>query len=164
MTTEPQPQSVEEQQKILLAQHANDVNAIIDIGRQHFGSAVFDEASQAVGEALGEGRVQEFMAIARQFDRPHELVIHLAGNEKQLKGLAKLSPARMTVELARIEAQMSSHGHVNTGADPAWKNPSTRSGRVSDEDWAASYGEGLSEKQFDKEFWRRQEARAKRRF
>jgi hypothetical protein len=77
--------------------------------------------------------------------------------------LAKMSPARQAVEIARIESRMSSNGHVSTGADRAWTNPSTRSGRVSDEDWKRSYGANLSDEQFNKEFDRRMQERGGRR-
>jgi hypothetical protein len=139
-----------------------DIDGIIEVGRAHFGAAGFDEASQVVAETLGD-KTNAVMDTLRQFDKPHEVIAHLANNEGQLKALAKLSPARQAIEIARIEAQMASNGHVNTGADPLWKTPAVRSGRVSDEDWSRSFGEGLSERQFDKEFWRRQEERAKRR-
>ena len=38
-----------------------------------FGAAQFDEASRAVTDALGE-RAQGLMTVAREFDRPHELM------------------------------------------------------------------------------------------
>jgi hypothetical protein len=141
---------------------AKDIDGIIEIGRAHFGAAGFDEASQVVAETLGD-KTNSLMDTLRQFDRPHEVIAHLSNNESQLKALAKLNPARQAIEIARIEAQMASNGHVNTGADPLWKTPAVRSGRVSDEDWSRSFGEGLSEKQFDREFWRRQDARNSRR-
>jgi hypothetical protein len=159
----PARQTPVDPERMAEAQHAIDVGEIIEIGRKHFGTATFDEASDTVAKALGGGKIQHFMNIARQFDRPHELVNHLAGNERQLQELAKMSPARQIVELGRIEARMAPHGHVPTGADPLWKTPAVRNSRVSDEDWGRSYGEGMSDKAFDKEFWRRQEQRAKRR-
>ena len=139
-----------------------DIDGIIEVGRAHFGSAGFDDASHVVAEALGD-KTQAVMDTLRHFDKPHEVIAHLANNEAQLKALAKLTPARQAIEIARIEAQISSNGHVNTGADPLWKTPAVRSGRVSAEDWSRSFGEELSEKQFDKEFWRHQEARGSRR-
>jgi hypothetical protein len=57
---------------------------------------------------------------------PHEIIAHLANNEPQLKAFAKLSTARQLTELARIEAQMTSNGHVNTGSEPLWKKPEIR--------------------------------------
>jgi hypothetical protein len=72
--------------------------------------------------------------------------------------LAKLSPARQAVEISRIEAQMAPHGHVNTGTDRLWKSPAVR-GRISDEDWARTAGEGLSDAAWNREFDRRMKER-----
>jgi hypothetical protein len=140
---------------------AKDIDQIVEVGRTQFGNAGFDDASQVVAETLAD-KTNAVMATIAQFDRPHEIIAHLANNEPQLKALAKLSPARQAVELARIEAQMTSNGHVNTGAEPLYKQPALRSGRVSDEDWSRSFGEGLSDAQWFKQFDRRQASKGRR--
>jgi CO/xanthine dehydrogenase Mo-binding subunit len=137
-----------------------DIRDIVEIGRTHFSTATFDDQSQTVADVLGDKKNQVLQILA-EFDRPHEVIAHLAQNEAQLKKLATLSPARQVIEIGKIEARLSSS--VNTGADPLWKTPAVRSGRVSDADWKTSFGEGLDDKRFDKEFWRRQEERGKRR-
>jgi hypothetical protein len=156
------PQTEEAQQAILLAQHAREVNDIIEIGHTHYGRAQFDEASAAVAAGLGN-KAQQFMAQVRGFDKPHEIVTHLADNPSRLEALAKLSPEQMGTEIARIEAQMSPHGRPAFGADPAWKNPAVKSGRVSDMDWKTTGGANLSDAQWHAEYDRRQEQRNKRR-
>lgn len=155
------PQYIEAQNRIAAETHAREVDQIIEIGRNQFGAANFDDAADVVAKKLGP-RSQEFMAIARQFDRPHEIVAHLANNESRLDQLSKLSTERQIIELGRIEAQFAPHGNVNTGADPLWKTPAVRSGRVSDEEWSRHAGEGLSERQWAREFDRRMAERSKR--
>lgn len=139
---------------------AKDINDIVEIGRTHFGSATFDELSQVVADGLGD-KTQGVMHLVSQFDRPVEIIAHLANNERQLQAIAKLSPARQAVELARIEAQIAPQ-RANVGADPLWKSPTVRSGRVSDQDWKANLGEGLSDSQWNWEFDRRQAEKRRR--
>jgi hypothetical protein len=137
-----------------------DIDGIIEVGHAHYGKAGFDDAAQVVATAVGN--TDPLMDTLRQFDRPHEIIAHLANNETQLKALAKLTPARQAVELARIEARMTSNGHVNTGADPLWKTPAVRTGRVSDVDWKTSYGEGLDDRRWNAEFDRREREKSRR--
>jgi hypothetical protein len=98
------------------------------------------------------------MLALRQFDKPHDVLVHLANNPQRLKQIAKLNTARQVVELARVESQLSSFGHTQTGADPAWKLPSAKGGRVSDDEWHAG-GDNLSDSKWHAEFDRRQRER-----
>jgi hypothetical protein len=95
-------------QQMEIAEHYKDVNAIVDLGRERYGSRSFDEASEVVGGALGP-EVPAFMAAIREFDAPDAVVMHLADNEAQLRALAKMSTAQKIVEIARIsDSPMSS--------------------------------------------------------
>jgi hypothetical protein len=143
--------------QMALAEHQREVNAIVEVGQANYGNAVFDEASQVVAAELGD-RVGDVMLALRQFDKPADILVHLSNNPNRLKQLAKLNPARQVVELARIEAQMTSNGHTDTGADPAWKLPSAKGGRVSDEEWHSG-GDNLSDQKWHKEFDRRMKER-----
>src|ERR1700744_5724557 len=105
MTPEEAEQLQAKYAKSPQADLAKDVDTIIETGRVHFGNAGFDDASQVVAEALGD-KTTAVMDTLRQFDRPHEMLVHLANNEQRLKAFAKLSPARQAIELARIEARM----------------------------------------------------------
>jgi hypothetical protein len=141
-------------------QHFKECEEIVEHGRAVHGNTSFDEASQIVGGAFKDtDAVQSFMGSLRQFDKPAEMIMHLANNEGQLKALAKLSPARQAVELARIESRFASHGHVSTGGERDWKRAETRSGRVSDEDWSRHAGSNLTDTQWSREFDRRMAAR-----
>ncbi|HEY8006033.1 MAG TPA: hypothetical protein VIE66_04350 [Methylocella sp.] len=158
---QPDQQLMEAAQAIALQTHAKELGEIIELGRTEFGTGNFDDASQIVADKLGP-RTQEAVAMLRQFDFPHRLVAELANAPEKLEKLAKMPAGRLAAELARIESRMTSNGHAITGADPAWKGPTVR-GRVSDADWKKSFGEGMSEAAFDKEFRRRQAGRAARR-
>jgi hypothetical protein len=146
------------QQQMAFALHQKEVNAIVEVGQENYGKAVFDQAAETVAAELGD-RVPDVMLALRQFDKPADILVHLADNPTRLKHLAKLNSARQVVELARVEAQLTSHGHTDTGADPAWKLPSAKGGRVSDEEWHSG-GDNLSDQKWHKEFDRRQKERA----
>lgn len=148
-------------QQLLQAQIAKDAQEIVEVGQSHFGRSVFDEASQVVAEKLGT-RVPEFMSIASQFDKPHEIIAHLSNNLDQAEALAKMPAARMATEMARIEGRLSSYGHVSTGAQPYWKQPEARTGRVPDSEWARGGGDNLSDAAWHKEFDRRMRERSGR--
>jgi len=158
-------QLVAEAQRIQQAQiqeHAREVNEIYEMGEQEYGAAPFAESSQIFADKTGD-RKHELLAMMRSMEDPAALITHLANNEQQLERLAKLSPDRQRTELSRIEAQMSSHGHVSTGPAPRWKQPAARTGRVSDSDWKTTYGANLTDAQWHKEFDRRMAEKAKRR-
>jgi hypothetical protein len=137
-----------------MSQLCKEVDGIIDVGRANFGSRSFDDASQVVAEVLGQ-KSQGVMDILRGFDKPHDVIMHLAQNEGALKQLAKLSPQRQAIEISRIEGQLSPYGHVATGAEPAWKQPEARRGRASDDNWRTTGGHGLSDAAWSREHDRR---------
>ena len=151
---------LEKQQK----QHFSECEEIVKAGRERHGPMSFDEASQAVGAALGSTEaVQQFMRTLRQFDAPDDVIMHLANNEGRLKELAKLPAARQAVEIARIESQQAPYGHRATGHERAWKVPESRSGRISEEQWAKTGGAELTDEQFSKAFDKHMAARSKSR-
>lgn len=143
-------------------EYQHDVDKIIEVGRAHFGNKTFDENSAIVAEtAGGSEKVPDLMNVLRHFDRPADLIQHLAGNEDQAKQIARLSPERKAVALAGIAQQL---GHTTAiGATPAYKRPETLSGRMSDEDWNQGGSDLLTDAQFHREADRRAAERAKRR-
>jgi hypothetical protein len=158
MSENPGPPNLEEQVRL-----AKDIDAIVDAGRGSYGARSFDEASQVVAEALGP-QTPQAMAILRGFDAPHDVIMHLAGNAGRLAQFSKLPVERQAVEISRIEAQMSSHGHVSTGAVPHWRTPEARHGRVSDDEWRTTGGANLKDdKAWSREFDRRMVERNKNR-
>jgi len=154
LTAEEQLRHMQAQQSMGMAQHHKEVGEIIELGQNSYGKKDFDEASQVVADVLGEKAVN-LMALVRGFDHPAEIVMHLAGNEQRLKDFAKLRPEQQGTELFRIEAQMSPFGQVRSGADPAWKDPEIRKGRVSDGEWSQNGGANLSDAQWHREYDRR---------
>lgn len=150
------------QHQMASAEHNRETGQIVEQGRRDFGTQTFDDASQVVAGALGE-RTPDIMLALRQFDNPAEIVMHLGGNEAQLKAIAKMPTAQQIVELARIEARLSSEHVPSAGALPKWKSEGARTGRVSDTDWGQNFGANLSERAWHKEFDRRQSARNERR-
>jgi hypothetical protein len=146
------------QHEMALAQHQHEVDRIVEIGRQTFGSKQFDEDSAVFAEALGD-KTLPVMAALRQFDAPHAIVKHLADNPRRLAEIAKMPDARQIVELARIESQAAPHGHTETSREPAWKASPPDSSRVSDEEWRANGGSRLTDDQWTREFNRRHKER-----
>jgi hypothetical protein len=149
------------QQQMAVAQHIKECNEITEVGRETFGTAVFDEAAETVVGELGPEKTAQFMALARGFDKPAEVIKHLSDNPSRLKQLAKLNAERQAIEIARIESQLAPHGHTDTGSNPAWKLPSARGGRVSDEEWHRG-GDNLSDAAWHREFDRRTKERGGR--
>jgi hypothetical protein len=135
-------------------QFQKNVSDLIKYGQETHGTENFDDARRAVDAALGPAS-NEFAKVVVEHNDPAQIIMHLAGNEQRLKKLATLPPAQRKVEIARIEAEYASHGHVSTSAVPAWKDTHSRGGRVSDEDWKHSYGDNLTDKQWHAEWDRR---------
>jgi hypothetical protein len=152
-------QRQEQEQRATLQTHQLEVNAIVDAGREKLGSARFDEISATVAEKLG-GKLGEFMSAARQFDSPVELIETLADDPRTLERLATLPTARMLVEIARIESRLAPSGHAVTTTDPVWKRKSIG---FKEADWNTPLQDRLSDKEYDKVFFKRQEERAARR-
>jgi hypothetical protein len=152
-------QQQEQQNRAAQQTHALEVSAIIDAGREKLGSSRFDDLSATVAEKLGEKTV-EFMAAARQFDSPVELIELLAEDPHTLERIAKLSTPRMLTEIARIEARLNPRGNGITTANPVWQ---AKAGGFKDADWNTPLQDRLSDKEYDRIFQKRQEERAKRR-
>jgi hypothetical protein len=146
--------------------HATEVHEIVEAGRALHGNQTFDEASQVVAGVFKEPeQLGHLMGTLRQFDRPADVIMHLANNEGRLQSLAKLSPARQAVEIAKIEGEMSSFGRAATGADRAWKNPDVRRGVVSEESWRKDGGAALTDDAaWSRAFDKRMASRSKTRF
>lgn len=161
MTDEIDPEQVRAIVQREALNRAADTEHIMAAGAAQRGEQNWNEECNKVGEALGH-RAQEFMGLIRHFEQPHQVIGHLANNESRLKELAKMSAGQMAAEVARIEAQMSPNGRASLGPQQAYKQESSRTGRVSDEDWSRSYGSNLSDNQWNREFDRRMAARAER--
>jgi hypothetical protein len=161
--TDPTPEQVIHQLGQTVEQNTRqlyaDGHAIVEDGRTRHGEAIMDAAVQDITAKLGDGGVNAIVDLARNFNQPSDLLVHLSSNPDRLEKLAGMTPAQASVELARIESQMSPHGHG--GSTPAWRNPSNRSGRTSDKEWKANHGAHLTDEQWSREFDRR--ARERRR-
>ncbi len=114
---DPPVAQMSEQQQAALRQLAQDTKTLVEVGRETYGAGSFDDACVEFTSACGD-RQTEAVHVLMQFDRPHEIIAHLANNPDWLKQFAKLPTHRQVIEAGRIEAQLSSHGHVETVADP----------------------------------------------
>ena len=91
-----------------------------------------------------------------KFNMPDRVLMDLTNDTARLERFSKLTPHQMAIEIARMESRYASHGHVETGAEPAWKATHKSGGRVSDADWKHNFGAGLSDAAWNREFDRRQ--------
>jgi hypothetical protein len=155
-----QPQ-MSPQEQIAVAQHAKEVEAIVELGRQNHGDASFDRSCADVADAIGQERLQPFVAALKQFDRPDDVLMHLANNPDRLERISKLPLQRQIVEIAKIESEHSSYGHsYDTLAQPRWTRPEARAPKIStaqfrkdgginiknDKDWFAAHDRAQEEK------------------
>ena len=141
------------QAQMAAAAFQKDMNDLTEVGRTRYGSDVFDEASRVFVDKLGN-RAVEVLAIASQYDRPDDLIIHLSNNEGELEELTKLPTTRINAAIGRLEGRLTRDGRVGTGHTPLWKEPSQRTGRVSDLEWAKGAA-SLDDRSWHKEFDRR---------
>jgi len=149
-------------QQQALAQHQLETQLIIKQGREEHGEDRFDDMSAKLAAKLGD-RVPEFMNIARQFDNPVAIVAALAEDEKRAEHLAKLPTHRMIAELGRLDAKLTPSSQALTSGEALWKSKGRSQGKLSDADWSSPRQDTLSEKEWDKQFWQRQKARAEHR-
>ena len=155
-----QPQ-MSPQEQIAQAQHEQEVQAIVELGRANHGDAVFDQTCQQVADAIGQERLQPFIVALKQFDSPDAVLTHLANNPDRLERISKLPLQRQIVEIAKIESEHSSHGHSHdTLAQPRWTRPEARAAKIStaqfrkdgginiknDKDWFAAHDRAQEEK------------------
>jgi hypothetical protein len=149
-------QTLQQQMEAAAKQHAQEVQEIVEHGRSTYGARNFDEASETIASNFKNPEaLQGFMGVLRQCDMPADVVAHLGNNPDRAKRLAALSPARQATEIARIEAQLSSHGHVETGSERRWKDADRRAARISADDWRTNGGDTVKDdnvwsRQFDK--------------
>ncbi len=142
-------QQMEQAQRV----HHQETHEIVELGRNSYGARNFDEASETVAANFQNPEtLTTFMANLRSCDMPADVIVHLGNNPDRAKKLAALSPARQATEIARIEAQLSSHGHTETGAERRWKAPERMAGRVSADDWRTNGGDTIK----DDSVWSRQ--------
>ena len=80
----------------------------------------------------------------RNYDDGGHIVMHPADNADRFESLMGMSAEQQKVELARVEAEASSHGRRVGGKRPAWML-NDREGRVSDSDWNRSGGNHLND-------------------
>jgi hypothetical protein len=144
-------------------EHSKNIEDLVEYGRTTQGSQNFDDASQVFVDTLGQERAQAVLADLVKFNAPDRVLMDLTNDTARLERFSKLTAHQQAVEIARMEAQYASHGHVETGTTPAWKATHKNGGRVSDADWNHNYGAGLSDKQWEREFERRQAARMEKR-
>jgi hypothetical protein len=144
-------QSTEAQLQLAMAQFQKDVGTIIELGREEYGDATFDEMSQIVGDAVGgQQATLPLMAALRECDSPVAIVRYLSEHPSEAAAISKMSDARRLAALARIESHTLPHANgTSTGADPAWRRQAAKGGRVdimspasdsaSDEAWYSAY-------------------------
>lgn len=153
------PRIQQAQEAMAAEQYAREVHEIIRQGQDEFGAKQFDQASEDVARAGVDPAM--FTAIVRQFDAPAAILMHLASNPDRLAKFAKLSHARQLTEIAAIQSQLSPHGHVNVGADPAWKSPASRERRLGDHGGEHIKDDAAWSKAFDKHWAERAKRRGR---
>jgi hypothetical protein len=136
-----------------------DGHAIVENGRERHGAATMDAAVQDLTEALGDAGVNQLVNLARGYNQPADLIVHLSNNPDRLKRLARMSVEEANVELARIESQMSPHGRAQGGKEPAWRQAAKTGGRTTEEDWRRDYGSDILDDQEWSRRWDRRELR-----
>lgn len=107
-------------EEMALKAYQQSVDTIVNLGREDFGDAAFDEISRDVADAVGEANIVPFMVSIAETDAPQRIIEHLAANPDRAKKIATMSPARRAQEFGRIEAQLMPNGS-GAGAEPAWK-------------------------------------------
>ena len=113
-------------------EHSKTVEQLVEYGRNEHGSQNFDDASQVFVQALGQERAQQVLADLVKFNAPDRVIVDLSNDTARLEKFAKLTPHQQAVEIARMESRYASHGHVETGSEPAWQQTHKKGGRVSD--------------------------------
>jgi hypothetical protein len=83
-------------------------NAVAESGKAEFKDS-WDAALKNLGlvGALGQGASQDFLSTAIELKSPEKVLHYLGSNLEQAEKLVKLSPMKMAVEMARIEAQLN---------------------------------------------------------
>jgi hypothetical protein len=136
MTDTPEEQALKNYQQA--------VNTIVNIGREDYGDATFDEMSRDVADAVGEANLLPFMVAIAETDAPQRVIEHLASDPGRAKKIAAMTPARRAQELGRIEAQLMPNGS-GAGDEPAWKSRA-RGGEK------RGLGDDLDDKTWEKNF------------
>lgn len=87
-------------------------NTIVEAGKKQFTD--WDEAIKNLNlvGAIGKDVSPEFLETAIELKNPSQVLHHLGKNLEEAERIAKLSPKRMALELARVEASL------NTPAPP----------------------------------------------
>ena len=156
LTAEQVLQQLQERAQQGAQEHSKTVEQLIEHGRNEHGSQAFDDASEVFVSTLGQERAQQVLGDLMKFNMPDRVLMDLTNDTARLERFSKLTPHQMAIEIARMESRYASHGHVETGAEPAWKATHKSGGRVSDADWKHNFGAGLSDAAWNREFDRRQ--------
>lgn len=166
VTAARQENSAQEQQEAYAKQVMLEGRAISERGQIIWGRQTWDDAvgavSKQISQRLGCSEAEAQMRLAhdiRHYDRPDELIMHLAGNSDRMDRILGMTPQQQQVEFARIESQMSPFGRPSEGKRPAWQTVSNDGSRVSDSDWSRSGGSALSDQNFSREWDRRMSER-----
>lgn len=83
-------------------------NDIVDTGKKEF-KDTWEPALRnltALG-AIGQDVPQDFLETAIELKSPHKVLHHLGSNLDEAERIIKLSPKKMALELARVEAQLN---------------------------------------------------------
>lgn len=144
-------QQLDEQQRAALQQLTLHGRGISERGIATYGRQTWDEAASAlsrtISKRLGCSEAEAQMRLThdiRNYDDGGHIVMHLADNADRFESLMGMSAEQQKVELARVEAEASSHGRRIGGKRPAWML-NHREGRVSDSDWNRSGGNHLND-------------------
>lgn len=95
-------------QEMAAAARFNDAcNTIVSEGKKEYKD--WDEVVRNLGlvGAVGKDASPEFLENAIELKDPHKILHHLGKNLEEAERITKMSPKRMAMELARIEAQLN---------------------------------------------------------
>lgn len=83
-------------------------NDIVDIGKEEF-KDTWDDALKNLSlvGAIGQNVSPEFLENAIELKSPHKVLHYLGSNLEEAEKIIKLSPRKMAVEMARVEAKLN---------------------------------------------------------
>ncbi len=123
VVTPPTPQVTEEEIRRRINEEAAAIaartkfneacNAVAETGKTEFKDS-WDDALKNLGlvGAIGPDVSTEFLETALELKNPAKILNHLGSNIEEAERIAKLSPKKMALEMARMEAQLNTPAPV----------------------------------------------------
>lgn len=97
--------AIEKAQQIAAASKFNDAcNIIVETGQKEFKDWDLAVKNLALVGAIGKDVGPEFLQNAIELKSPHKVLHYLGTNLEEAERIAKLSPTKMAMEMARVEA------------------------------------------------------------